>query len=259
MCVGLQGSCWKETRVMILCTTHCDLSSLCSLYTKLINPKIKHLLPSCISCVAVSSSSRPQGSISSCFAQPDQFHINQADIITFPPGTIWDQDGKNNTTNYQTVPEYFAHNAGWYKRSKSKTIYLSLLSRGIQKRPGVTVLVGRNWCLLLQGWLCTTLRTTPNTHTTWQKPVCLTLKARDTLLPAPEKNCVWSHSANSVCGKMGRRKGKYWWQKQLRAAHLDLDEVWFSEGHQVSVGFELIHIPSFHQCQPIDRALLLEK
>lgn len=40
---------------------------------------------------------------------------------------------------------------------------------------------------------------------------------------------------------------------------LDLDEVWFSEGHQVSVGFELIHIPSFHQCQPIDRALLLEK
>lgn len=35
-------------------------------------------------------------------------------------------------------------------------------------------------------------------------------------------------------------------QKQLRAAHLDLNEVWFPEGYQVSISLEFIHIPSFH-------------
>lgn len=35
-------------------------------------------------------------------------------------------------------------------------------------------------------------------------------------------------------------------QKQLHAAHLDLNEVWFPEGYQVSISLEFIHIPSFH-------------
>lgn len=46
--------------------------------------------------------------------------------------------------------------------------------------------------------------------------------------------------------------------KQLHAAHLDLNEVWFPQGYQVSISFHFIHIPSFHQGQPVNSALLLE-
>jgi len=60
-----------EMLIAILYSTPRNVSFLLSLYTKMINPKIEHplpclnlLLPCCISCAPVGSSSSPRGSYS---------------------------------------------------------------------------------------------------------------------------------------------------------------------------------------------------